>query len=1053
MVNFFNIFPIISQNSGEFLAKIDIVENTTVSTIEKIRKPNKNNIETIVILDISGSMGQNVNRIVTQYLPFALETNGYDENDVITLITFETGSSIQKHTIKSLRVSKLTATGSTNMTPAIKNLQQVLKNSSSKKFRILTISDGEIYDQNEAVNMASLLSNSIRGQYQISSKAIRFFTSNSQPDTRGLSSVMQLNTTDNKNSIIDVNAYKQDEVTITFSDSFKDNLGCSYSMCYSDNIFLDVPWSKTKIKEINLNNGTNIFWLNKCPDGEKLKLLNGNNEYEEVQIKINEPVDFESFNSIIKDKIDYFMKRLKVLKVVGTQESQTEIDNIVNYFGQLEDRFNRFEISTSQDYKNAHTLQSRLSMFKEIKKKKNLSIAFKMMEIANDDKVRQLNSAQQAEYLRTTNTSLNAKNLAKRALKQGMDFDTVAIQEVKNMKQHINELNDIDDDEHYKSFYSQETTLGGIKTLCTIDNDTLEQMSALDILQLLNIVGVPCVGPIGDFPDPKTYHLHELMLGSFISMSDILAAKSSGYSLTDPYTKKEIINVVPFYDDDRIQQFLMKYSPTLLEYIASLGMRNMILDIPNTYKYTIVGGLWNIVQRLDSEKTEVNIDILIKLVITYKTAVDGLFDNVQPHIVEQDEYEKSNNLSYYICNNGTTNMISPIITIMEEKYNGDSRKSNYIPNILRALYSFEIYQVVRKFYRNDGDGYIQRKAMLDKLLGIDFNKYASPLPELFQTQQMPKHYSNMHLNDESYNYITDRMFWLDKMPLLPEYIYNSFDKDNGKKNLLESKKVKDEDIEKIIGINFDLKTFKLFCIVQAFLFDTKAERVDDDNKRMKIDDCGNFERMNKMISDYISKQYQSHYQSELSKQGKKEAELLTNELIDFMLYTNDINMFVKYFKDGLTRNHVHVEITDTYKLGYVELRDKIFDSNINVIKRVEKLKIFVMGTLDNNDIVWNKGNVVRISPNQLKTYYENLGISDVWDELYPLYKAKNKYIYRDSDKPNRHTHCNSKPSYWAYGYPNVGKYFSSITKDEQEEYLKVHWECCGCWHGKLVKLA
>ena len=96
---------------------------------------------------------------------------------------------------------------------------------------------------------------------------------------------------------------------------------------------------------------------------------------------------------------------------------------------------------------------------------------------------------------------------------------------------------------------------------------------------------------VGDFPDPKTYHLGGLYLGNYISMSDIMIVKDTGNVLVDPYTKEEIINVVPFYDDDRIQQFLMKYAPTMLEYTTSIGMRGMLLEIPHTYKYTIVGGL------------------------------------------------------------------------------------------------------------------------------------------------------------------------------------------------------------------------------------------------------------------------------------------------------------------------------------------------------------------------------------------------------------------------------------------------------------------------------
>ena len=189
-----------------------------------------------------------------------------------------------------------------------------------------------------------------------------------------------------------------------------------------------------------------------------------------------------------------------------------------------------------------------------------------MAEIANDDRVQQMNSAQQADYLRTADLSSNSKALAKRAMKQGLDFDSIAISEVKAMKAHLAELDGIDDSSHYVSFYSQETTLRGIRACCDLvdDQNTIDSMSALDILQLLNIVGIPCRGPIGEFPDPKTYHLEEILLGSTVSMSDIIVVKAAGRVLKDPIFNKEILNVVPFYDDDRIQQFLTKYRQNAL---------------------------------------------------------------------------------------------------------------------------------------------------------------------------------------------------------------------------------------------------------------------------------------------------------------------------------------------------------------------------------------------------------------------------------------------------------------------------------------------------------
>lgn len=56
-----------------------------------------------------------------------------------------------------------------------------------------------------------------------------------------------------------------------------------------------------------------------------------------------------------------------------------------------------------------------------------------------------------------------------------------------------------------------------------------------------------------------------------------------GQKLKHPYSDKEIINVIPTFDDERIHKFIRKYAPSLLEYICSIGMRRIISDVPNTY--------------------------------------------------------------------------------------------------------------------------------------------------------------------------------------------------------------------------------------------------------------------------------------------------------------------------------------------------------------------------------------------------------------------------------------------------------------------------------------
>jgi hypothetical protein len=79
------------------------------------------------------------------------------------------------------------------MSEVIPELEKVFR-SGKNKFRIVTISDGDVWDQEETVNSATQLARRIQGKYSINSQAIRLYTSSSPPDTRAISSLLQLHT-------------------------------------------------------------------------------------------------------------------------------------------------------------------------------------------------------------------------------------------------------------------------------------------------------------------------------------------------------------------------------------------------------------------------------------------------------------------------------------------------------------------------------------------------------------------------------------------------------------------------------------------------------------------------------------------------------------------------------------------------------------------------------------------------------------------------------------------------------------------------------------------
>ena len=1011
---------------------------------------NTNNVLTIIILDVSGSMSSYVRKIITQYIPDTLvKMNYHPQNDQIRLITFSDLSKISTHTAHSLRGCAQGSEGSTHMKPAVDNLKQVIEKSHLKQFRIITISDGELHDQIDTINTATRLADEISGKYTIHSVAIRLFTSTQQPDTRGLASILQLNTV-GESKLIDFKCPSIDEEFVNvFSCALHDTLGSTTKLISIDPIFKVDPWLPGKT-EIVLSEGMNTFWIDSIDPTKESIVLKNEHTLEHIEINNIDQLDYNNFDLILKDKINNYIARLRLLKVVDMTESKQEVKLIVDYFYQLEKiLFNRMDQGDGSINANDTSIGSRLQFLKKNAFRKSKSIVQELEVIANSERVSQLNSAQQADFLRNASTSANTINLAKRALKQGLDFDVTAVQEVREMKKHLDEILDIDDSEHTVSFYSQDTTLSGIKALCSMDDALLDNLTAIDILSLLNIVGTGTSMLVGDYPDPKTYHLTDLMPGVYISISDIITVRQQGRNLTSPYDgSKEITNAVPFYDDDRIQQFLMKYAPTLLEYTASLGMRNMIINIPNTYKYTVVGGVWLSCIEFQNKKTEINRWLFVRYVNTYKTTVGGQFDYVLD-MVDPVKVDLKNTNSLYIGNNGVTNMIGPLIFLQTPEH---VNKLESLPSIFRSLYTFEFYQVMKKFYRSDSDGYAKRKQMLDGLLGIDYTTHCTALPPLFETQKTPTHYSEYHVDQTMFTSITDRVYWIDYLSNLGQMFHCALD--NDLKGSMESCDPKDErSICQNLGIDFPLKKFKMFCIYQGLMYDTLASRYDDVTDKMKILDPGNEDLMDREIKDYIKRQYHSHYQSELSKQNKLETEVLTQQLVDQMIQTDDIDTFIDLFKNGLVKNHVSVSITDVFKPGFTELKDQLFDPAKVCDLRGEKLRILILGCDTDENIVYNKGNTLRLSLNELERLMKQVDCEDVWTEIYDIYVKKNVHLYRGSDRPNRHEHNNDKPSYWAHGYKNLRDYFNNISKLEQDEYCKAHPRCCGVWDGVPVKWA
>ena len=988
----------------------------------------------IVILDRSGSMGRSVPRLVNHILPDALCRLGYKDEDFMHLITFDSFVEVLPRQVKALRRINIKARGQTKMFHTILSLIRVIDFVKCPRVRLLTISDGDLQDQEETVFNASKHVLQIQSKCAIASRAIRFFTSSSEPDTRGLASVLQFDSTCTSAPLLDLSADLEDDVLVSeIAWLFEhDGMSTSLNLIAPKAIIKRDPWSHPTTS-CPVFPKSNAVWFSELPRYLKIE---GIEEAISICVVYEKP---ETVTDLLKSRMDRYAARIKVLKVVDSKEAIDEIKEMMNYFQKAENLL-MSRLGDDLDSLLANqTLKSRINYFREIANRRQKSFYSRLSEIANDDRVKALNSAQRAEYLRSTDITKLSKGLARRAVASGLDFDTTVRQESRAMHAHLHELKDVDDSKLVESFYSQDTTLGGIKAVCElVDMNLINDLDATEILQTINIVGIACDANIGDYPDPMTWRVDGIYPGCFVSLSDVLVAfiQSKGSDLSTPGTGHKIKNVIPYFDDVRILKFLRKHAPNILEYTCSIGMRRMIAGIPMTLNYTVVAGIWKLVEVLNTDKSEVNIMAFTTLVHSFEISVGKHFDFVLDFVTEQDP-----ELSYYIANNGLTNMIAPMLKILRS----DSKK--FLPRILRSIYAFEVYQAVNRQFKSQQGSDELIRTRLHQLLGIDLNKVVFEFPSFFEEVKEPVFSGKFDPDKATFKKMSKTFRYLDFLVLLPDFLQAAF-AENPVAAFRKIPSLTPDKIQEAMDFKMEVNAFKLYNIVQSLLYNDKKSRVDDDKKCMRITEVVQG-LGKKMVSDYVMSEHRAWYGKQLAQFRKAEMKAAVDILISKLLSVESTHEFKKLLSSGLTLGTIHVQISNTYSLGFPELKSALSDEKSDIPLQTEKIGIFLLGRdLADPDVpVWNAGNSVQCALYPFQKVFEKHGEGRAWTHFDRMHEKFMIHTYR-SEILNRHGHGNEKPSFAAMGYGSIEQFISRVDKAIWEKYVQDHPDCCGV--GKIL---
>ena len=1025
-------------------AKVGYVAELFVKEMQNQSK--LNDIELIMIVDRSGSMGQWYTKIFQKVMPLFLDKINYPQNKKVHFITFDSEIENRKITKEEfINAKNEKARGCTYMQGVFAELEKIITNP-NLSYRILTLSDGELHDSQQTSNKASEFYNKIKGKYNINSQAIRFFSSNdASPDTLGLASVIQLNTI-KETTLLDINA--RDEET-----SIADRLGKLFIndglgnkvVLNSDKINLkSAPW-EVKSNQIVLAPGRNVFWLD---DISQFNVQVNDEKPVKVTITNGEDINLENYGTILADKIKVFMMKLKILKILENEKAKEEIETMVKYFKEFEDTLDK--VNQEELVLKDGKMNSRIQYIKKLINQRKGLISNQMEAIKNQEKLNELNSQQKADYLRNVDNTKLGKNLAKRAVDSGLDFTEKIKEEILEMKKHLNEISQIDDSNDPISFYSTSSTLEGIKSLCALDEDPVfGELSATDFLELINIVGIAALGNIGDFVDPLLYLTKNVYPGCYISVSDIVTAegiaKNQQKKLVVPGINQEINNCIPVFTNEKLYKFLRTYAPTILELTAGIGMRRVLADIPKTFESTILAGLWKIIGIVKgSEKLEVNAKSLLELIKTMVIVAGNHNEDVLQTINEQFEKKENKKLGLYLNGYGLFQLLPVLYKIASQNI----LSKELLQKFMRSIYRFEVYKIIRKNIRNNKTDKEQKdyiEKTMNEALGIDFEKYGTKLPEMFEKKVNPEFYDQYIINKEVINGFKKQLGWIENIP----YAYLLFQTAHKQDAINEIKNMPEFTLEMkkdYFGINYDFDKFIIFNVVQSLFFREKIDRENENDKVMKIIDSNDEVEVDKFLKEKTKFIYASKYNMENQKQIKLEMELITKELVDKLINTQNIEEFNNLMRNGITKGYLTHIIKDESTKGYNDLKNILLDEKVEVPLRFEKIRAILSAIDEKGEVLWNKGNAVRNKRNHYQKFIEK-NKPELWAQINEV-NITHKY----REKENRQGHSNNKQSYWAIGFDTLDQFYKKSDKDTVDKYKKVHTNCCGLTQKGNVSL-
>lgn len=957
----------------------------------------------VVVMDMSGSMGDLPTNVLCGCIPDAMEQAGYDlQQTQVHIITFAYSASRllrdgRALTAQALRNELYHGSGGTCMHGVFELLKPELM--FNKHVCLFGISDGEIVDVSDTLRVAEQSLKSYAAHIDV--MMIRLKTSpNANPDTRALACLGQFSTT-GVHSIHDVLTYGENGWTDHLTNLLKSKMNPQHMACVTAASIRRTP-SDEPTEKLFLPIANTIVFL--APSSTSTIMIDDT----KYQVVTSDTLSEHALQFFC----DYASSKIQLQHILG-----------FNTYA-MKHWFTKFESLTLNANSETPTkdLRARLTQLKSKMSSYIKTAIHDVMQLANQDRLGQLNRTQQeaADYLRQSASTALAKRNGKNMQQQEARGETASIAQQAACLIQEYKTSQLPNASHECSFYSIYTNKDVFD--CMLDTD-FERLSDLNILRLVGLLGVCYHHVPNDYVDPYVFHVHEILGGAYLNVADLREANSQKINgqtaeLCAPGSQVTITGVVPLRClDPELFDRMLQHGLKIMEAHSCLNMRRMLAPVRSDMLGERIGVLMCMMHKYTNTQQDVStwdqmiFDDLVKQL--------KLLTDKEPHKTEfakiMSKITDGESIRDMLAGSESISCIQkPMIALLCHCFQNPNVDVNYISQTLGMLYEFETYHRARYAF----DEHKTRDQALLGILGIDSEYILTlfPLKELpdipacdndgiYRHDALRSHIQKMMESNTRWFSVSQQYFesHCEKAVWMPD--------PNRYRTYLQF-------LIQCVTCDYTTNMFNItpyriaMSMVAGIYAREEKDRIIDGQNQMFV--WNDIESERAFVRRLVYKYYFDFYEF----QAKLELDRRDNRYLMTQVYLMvredmDEDSFCSILQDVIP-NREHV--------GYNLLMGELMKHQ-NDAYFTNKLAILITGrTLVQGTEVFAQGNF-DVGFWSYKSHFT----SHDWNTLVERKNVYGIWRYRASDKPNHSGHCNSNPSDWArYEYPK-----SKLTKHKK----------------------